>query len=82
MFLKVKNSNSNFNLKKRFESFGVKRAVTHFVTHFTHVSRHFGVYCTKQKKYLEKTGLKMLSQMLTKNGVKVHKTTFRKKCKK
>ena len=35
---------------------GVKMAVTHFVTHFTHVSRHFGVYCRKQnKKCLGKT---------------------------
>ena len=25
-------------------------AVTHFVTQFTYVSRHVGVYCRKQKK--------------------------------
>ena len=57
-------------------------AVTHFVTHFTHVSRHFGVYCRKQnKKCLGKTVLKMGSQMLTKNGLKVAKTTFRKSAK-
>ena len=50
------------------------------LTHFTHVSRHFGVYCRKQKqKKLGKTVLKMWSQMLTKNGFKGHKTTFRKK---
>ena len=27
-------------------------AVTHFVTHFTHVSRHFGGYCRKKTKIL------------------------------
>ena len=31
---------------------GVKMAVMHFVTHFTHVSRHFGVYC-KKKLFME-----------------------------
>ena len=29
---------------------GVKKAVTHFVTQFTHVSKHFGVYSRKQRK--------------------------------
>ena len=44
---------------------------------FTLVSRHFGVFYRKQtKKILGKTVLKMWSQMLTKNGLKVHKTTF------
>ena len=52
------------------------------MTHFTHVSSHFGVYCRIQKNYLGKTVLKMWSQILTKNNVKVHKTTFRKKCEK
>ena len=86
-FLKVKNSNQNFYLKKSFEMLevwifmGVKMAVTHFVTHFTHVSRHFGVYCKNNKNCWGKTVLKMWSQNLTKNGLKVHKTTFRKKCK-
>ena len=60
---------------------GVKMAVTFFVTHFTHVSRHFAVYCKKHKKSLGKTVLKIWSQILTKNDLKVHKTTFRKKCK-
>ena len=50
------------------------------VTHFTHVSRQFGVYCRKQKNCWGKTVLKMWSQKLTKNSLKVHKTTFRKKC--
>ena len=61
---------------------GVKMAVTHFVTHFTHVSRHLGVYCRKQKNCWGKTVMKLWSQMLTKNCVKVHKTTFRKKVRK
>ena len=30
----------------------VKMAATHFVTQFTHVSRHFGVYSNKQKKMI------------------------------
>ena len=29
---------------------GVKMAVTRFVTHITHVSRHFGVYNIKKHK--------------------------------
>ena len=46
---------------------GVKMAVTHFVTQFTHVSRHFGVCSRKQNKnYLGKTVLKMWSQILRK----------------
>ena len=28
----------------------VKMAITHFVTQYTHVSIHFGVYCRKQKQ--------------------------------
>ena len=36
-------------------------AVTHFATHFTHVSRHFAILSRKQKKCLEKTVLKMWS---------------------
>ena len=35
----------------------------------------------KQKNCLAKTVLKMWSQKLTKNGLKVHKTTFRKSAK-
>ena len=57
-------------------------AVTHFVTQFTHVSRNFGHYSRKQKKYLGKTGLKMWSQIYKKNGLCVHKTTFKKSAKK
>ena len=41
---------------------GQIQAVTHFVTHFTHVSRHFGVESRKQKNCLGKTVLKMWSQ--------------------
>ena len=85
-FLKIKISKQIFNLKKKFwntwnlDFHGVKIAVTHFVTHFTHVYRHFAVYCRKQKNCLGKTVFKMWSQKLTKNSLKVHKTTFRKKC--
>ena len=62
---------------------GVKMAVTHFVTHFTHVSRHFGVYSRIQKKNcLGKTVLKIWSQMLQKNGLIVHKPTLEKSAKK
>ena len=42
---------------------GVKKAVTHFVAQFTHVSKHFGAYSKKQKNYLGKTVLKMWSQI-------------------
>ena len=42
-------------------------AVTHFVTQFTHVSRHFGVYSRKQnKKCLGKTVLIMWFQICDK----------------
>ena len=63
-FLKVKNFIQNFNLKKKFwnawnlDFHGVKMAVTHFVMHFTHDSRHFGVYCRKQKKLLRENCFK------------------------
>ena len=40
---------------------GVKMAVTHFVTQVTHVSRHYGVYNKKQKKWLGIIVLKMWS---------------------
>ena len=62
---------------------GVEMAVTHFVTQFTHVSRHFGVYSRKQKNnYLGKTVLKIWSQIKNKHCLCVPKTPFRKKCKK
>jgi hypothetical protein len=48
-----------------------KKAVTHFVTQFSHVSKHFGVYSRKQNKNVS---------VLKKNVLCVHKTTFRKKC--
>ena len=54
-------------------------AVTHFVTQFTHVSRHFGLYSRKQTNFFGKTVLKMRSQIYKKNRLYVHKTTFRKK---
>ena len=46
-------------------------AVTHFVTHFTQVSRHFGVYCRKQKYSLGKTVMKMWSQMQKRASVQL-----------
>ena len=57
-------------------------AVRHFVTNFTYVSRHFGVYCRKEEEKIVKTVLKMWSQMFKKNGLRVHNTTFRKKVQK
>ena len=59
-------------------SVGVKMAVTHFVTQFTHVSRHFEVYSRKEKYCLGKT----FENVVLKNGLCVHKNTLRKKCKK
>ena len=61
---------------------GVKMAVTHFVTHFTHVSRHSGIYCRKQqKKLFRENCFKNEVSNVNKNGLKVNRTTFRKKCK-
>ena len=47
-------------------------AVTHFVTQFTHISRHPRVKNRKQKKCLGKTVLKMWSQIC---GKKVNEST-------
>ena len=41
---------------------GIKMAVTHFVTQFTNVSKHFGDYIRK-KKILRKTVLKIQFQI-------------------
>ena len=73
-FLKVKNSNQNFNLKKSFELLEIWTFILHMfldILEFT---------VENKKKCLGKTVLEMWSQKLTKNGFKVHKTTFRKKC--
>ena len=51
---------------------GVKMAVTRFVTHITHVSRHFGVYNIKKQN----------KKQLSRENLFVHKTTFRKNAKK
>ena len=54
-------------------------ATTHFVTRFTHVSRHFWVYCREQKKVFRENCFANVVSDLKKNGLCVHKTTFRKK---
>ena len=41
----------------------VKRAVTHFVKKFSHLFQHFRVNSKKQKKCLEKTVVKLRSQI-------------------
>ena len=41
-------------------------AITHFLTQFTHVSRHFGVNSRKQKKWVGKTVLKKRFQICEK----------------
>ena len=56
-------------------------AVTHFVTQFTHISRHFGVYSRKQKKMVRANCFESVVSDLKKKCLCVHKTTFRKKCK-
>ena len=62
---------------------GVKMAVTHFVTQFTHVSRHFGVYSRKQKNiFRENCFENIVSDLKNKNGLCVHKTNLRKSAKK
>ena len=55
-------------------------AVTHFVTQFTHVSRHPRVKNRKQKK-IWKTVLKMWSQICGKKFFVSTKKSFRKKFK-
>ena len=56
MFLKTLDEKQKFILKTQIENawnlefYGVKTAVMHFVAQFTHVFRHFGGYCRKQKK--------------------------------
>ena len=56
---------------------GVKMAVTHFVTQFTHVSRHFEVYRRKQKnKKIRENCFKNEASDYKINGLCVHKTTF------
>ena len=47
---------------------GFKMVVTHFVTQFTHVSRHFGVNSRKQKQMFIKNCLKTWSQIRKKKG--------------
>ena len=56
----------------------VKLSELIFVTHFTHVSRHFLFTVENKKNCLGKTFLKMRSQMVKKNRGSVHKTTFKK----
>ena len=51
-------------------------AVTHFVTHFTHVSRHFGVYSRKQQKRFKENCFENKVSDVNKNGLKVHKAIF------
>ena len=60
---------------------GVKMAVMHFVTQFTHVSRHFGVF-RKQKKIFRENCFENLFSDLKKYVLCVHTTTFRKNAKK
>ena len=43
---------NNFWMALNLDINWVKMAATHFVTQFTHVSRHFGVYSNKQKKMI------------------------------
>ena len=55
------------------------KTVTHFVTQFSHVSKHFGVYSRKQKKIFRENCFENVVSYLKKNVLCVHKTTFRKK---
>ena len=81
-FLKVKNSNPNFNWKKKFWNawnlnfHGVKMAVMHFVTHITHVTRHFGVYCRKQNQKFRENCFKNVVSDVNKNWFKSPQNYF------
>ena len=60
---------------------GAKMAVMHFVTQFTHVSIHFGVYSRKQQILFRENCFENVVSNLKKNVLCVHKTTFRKSAK-
>ena len=60
---------------------GVKMAVTHFVTQFTHVVRHLEFRVENKKKLFRENCFENVVSDVKKNGLCVHKTTFRKKCK-
>ena len=55
-----------------------KMSITHFVTQFSHVSRHFGVYNRKQKKIVRESCFKNWCH-IKKNGIFVHIKKRRKK---
>ena len=59
---------------------GVKMAVTHFVTQFTHVSRHFGVENKKNvwKNCLENVFLDLPKKLLLQRSAKTKKTKNKK----
>ena len=61
---------------------GVKMAVTHFVRHFTHVSRHFGVHCRKQKKLFRKNCFENVVSGVNNKWFKSPQNYFKKKMKK
>ena len=54
-------------------------AVTHFVTHFTHVSRHFGVKCRKQKKMFREKCFENVVSYVNKKLLKSPQNYFYKK---
>ena len=57
-------------------------AVTHFVPHFTHVSRHFGVYCRKQKKLVRENCFENVVSEVNKKWFKSPQNYFKKKVRK
>ena len=54
----------------------VKMTVTHFVMHFTHDSRHFGVYCRKLKKMLRENYFENVVSEINKKKVKSPQNYF------
>ena len=59
MFLKAYNEKQKFNFKAQIKNawnldfHGVKMGVTHFVTQFAYVSKHFEVYSRTKKLFKE-----------------------------
>ena len=79
--IKIKIIKKNLGNAWNLDFHGVKKVVTHFVTQFTHVPKHFGVYGRKPKKIVRENCFKNQVSDLKKNVLCVNNTTFRKKCK-
>ena len=78
MFLKVRNSNQNFNLKKVLKclKFGLSWGKNGRYALCDAISRHFGVYCRKQKKLLMENCFENMVSEVNKKWFKIPQTYF------